>query len=367
MPFGKVKKTKGPIDSLKKTYFWPRRLIALSTISLLFTFSIGGMSSTAQAFKLVWPTPNPAFHKGYLLETYIQPTGSGRIASGLFGCQRNDGKRFHEGIDLKAIYHDRYGDAEDAVFAVMAGKVAYINKTAGNSSYGRYIVLIHDSVQPTVYTLYAHLSHIAQGIREDLRIEAGTVIGTIGHSAAGYIIPKQRAHLHFEIGLRLSDDFQKWYDRQGFGTPNLHGFWNGMNLVGIDPLHFYEAMSNDPRLTLDNYFRELPVAMTLQIATHRIPDFIRRYPTLLTGALPHAEIHGWEIAFTGFGLPKSWRPLSAAEQPISTRENEMVLINRDKEHIETYACCDAIDFKGEQVLPGKQLRQRLDILFGGKL
>ena len=49
---------------------------------------------------LIWPTPNPAFQNGKPIEAYVQATVSGRVESGLFGCVRNGGSRFHEGLDL---------------------------------------------------------------------------------------------------------------------------------------------------------------------------------------------------------------------------------------------------------------------------
>ena len=57
----------------------------------------------------------------------------------------------------------------------------------------------------------------------------------MGRSAGGYAIPKDRAHVHFEIGLKLSDNFDSWFTWKKFGSPNQHENWNGMNLMGLDP------------------------------------------------------------------------------------------------------------------------------------
>mgnify|MGYP003334059019 CR=1 FL=1 len=61
----------------------------------------------------------------------------------------------------------------------------------------------------------------------------------MGHSSGGYMIPAARAHLHFEVGLAITSDFQGWYDHRRFGSRNEHGMWNGMNLVGVDPVAFF--------------------------------------------------------------------------------------------------------------------------------
>jgi hypothetical protein len=42
--------------------------------------------------------------------------------------------------------------------------VRHINRKAGASNYGRYIVLEHPAESPPVYTLYAHLAEVAPGV-----------------------------------------------------------------------------------------------------------------------------------------------------------------------------------------------------------
>src|SRR5205085_1919765 len=121
-----------------------------------------------------------------------------------FGGVRSGGARFHEGIDIKCVSRDRAGEPLDNVFAAMNGVVRYINASAGDSNYGRYIVLEHTEVAPAVYTLYAHLARIAPNLRPGDRVTAGQVIATMGHSSGALPIPKDRAHLHFEIGLAVT-------------------------------------------------------------------------------------------------------------------------------------------------------------------
>ena len=186
---------------------------------------------------LIWPTPNPAFQNGKPVEAYVQPTVSGRVESGLFGCVRNGGSRFHEGLDLYPIGRDVRGEAVDPVYAVLPGRVVHASRNSGYSSYGRYVVIEHDQETPAYHTLYAHLASVADAITLGARVEAGSVLGIMGRSAT-YTIPSSRAHVHFEIGFRLTDDFEKWYTDQKFDSKNRHGMWNGMNLVSVDPLAF---------------------------------------------------------------------------------------------------------------------------------
>ncbi len=86
-----------------------------------------------------------------------QPTASGKVGSALYGSVRTAKKRgrllssFHEGLDIASLHRDRYSRPLDQVYAVAEGEVAYINKIAGNSSYGRYVVITHDD-QSILYT-----------------------------------------------------------------------------------------------------------------------------------------------------------------------------------------------------------------------
>ncbi len=277
---------------------------------------LAGLAATpgfGQRLELVWPTPNPAWSEGRPPGAWLQHAGSGDPESGGYGGVRSGGTQFHEGIDIRPVSRDRQGEPADAVFAAMAGVVRHVNAHPGKSSYGRYVVLEHPGHSPAVYTLYAHLARIAPEVQVGRELAGGAVLGTMGRSAAGYTMPKDRAHLHFEIGLALTTDFQPWYDRQRFGSPNDHGMWNGMNLSGLDPLDFFEAWRSRRIGSVQDYFRLLQPVVRLRLATFRIPNFIRRYPGLLTKPLPIGPVAGWEIQFSWSGVPFAWTPLAAAD------------------------------------------------------
>ncbi len=262
--------------------------------------------------ELVWPTPNDAFMRGADAGQFAQPTVSGEVQSGLYGSTRSSGRQFHEGLDLFPVRRDARGEALDPVFAIMAGVVRHVSAREGASSYGRYVVLEHPEQSPAVYSLYAHLARIEPGLVAGRAVAAGEVLGIMGRSAGGYTIPKERAHLHLEIGLRMTDRFQEWYDGRGFGSRNEHGLWNGMNLMGLDPLDFYARRRAGGLFRLDEVFAAQPVAVTVRIAKAKEPDFVRRYPSLVE---PGGEliVGGWEIDFGATGVPLRWRRLGAAE------------------------------------------------------
>ena len=317
----------------------------------------------AERIEFTWPTPNPAWANGKPPASFLQHAGSGDPASGGFGGVRSGGTHFHEGIDIVPHARDRRGEPLDDIFAAMAGVVRHINSAAGDSGYGRYIVLEHPEMAPGVYTLYAHLARIAPGLRVGERVTRGQVIGTMGHSSGGYSIPKERSHLHFEIGLMMTRDFQSWYGRRQFGSANEQGVWNGMNLMGIDPLDFLAQWRSGRVTTFQEYFSQLEPVVTLRIATMRTPDFIQRYPALLTKEMPLVPVAGWEIKCSWTGLPFAWTPLSAAEVIGLPRDQPRIItVNAEVERRQRSKSL-AVSQRGSWKI-GKDLETVLQQLFG---
>jgi len=284
----------------------------------------GTVARGAERVELAWPTPNPAWAEGRPLGDFLQHAGSGDPESGGYGGVRSGGAQFHEGLDLKCISRDRRGEPADNVLAAMAGVVRHVSASAGDSSYGRYIVLEHPDQTPAIYTLYAHLARIAPGLKAGDRVTRGQVLGVMGHSSGGYVIPRDRAHLHFEMGVMVTRNFQAWYDRRKFGSTNDHSLWNGMNLMGFDPLDFYNRWRAGKVDSVQDYLTQMPLAVRLRLATRRVPDFVLRYPSLLTKPLP-AAVAGWEIKFDWTGMAFAWTPLSDLEAVGLTPEKPKIV------------------------------------------
>ena len=316
----------------------------------------------AERIEIVWPTPNPAFLEGQELEDILQPTASGEALSGGFGCVRSAGHKFHEGVDLKPIARDRHGEPTDEIMAAMDGVIRHINPRAGDSSYGRYLVLEHPSATPAVYTLYAHLARIAPGLKEGDPVRRGQPIATMGHTAGGYAIPRERAHLHFEIGLWVTRDFQSWYSRCGFGSPNSHGVWNGMNLLGIDALDFMTQWRDRHVDDFQSYFARMQPAVRLRVATPLKPDFLQRYPALQNGEAS-GLIAGWDIECHWTGLPFRWTPLTAL-QVAGMSPNEVRIVAVDEEQLRQQRCKQLVRTRRGNREPGPDLKGILQQLFG---
>ena len=268
-------------------------ILGLATVPLLAT-------------EVVWPTTLD-LDAVRSAQDYLQPTVSGRLESATFGMVREEGHRFHEGVDIRPGRRDAAGEPLDLVRAAMDGQVAYSNPHV-NGPYGRYVVLVHPGAELPVYSLYAHLATIDPAVKLGAFVRRGLTLGRMGRTSAGASpITPDRAHLHFEVGLLLSTGFHAWYGAQPENrkSPNLHGLFNGQNLIGMDPLPLLGQRSVDVLALV----RRQPTALTVVLRAAKTPDFVSRYPVLARGEREKAA--GWHVEFSWQGMPLRWTALEA--------------------------------------------------------
>jgi peptidoglycan LD-endopeptidase LytH len=320
------------------------------------------------SFTLVWPTPNTAFSEGKSISAFIQPTSDGGDPlSGTFGGVRNNGYRFHEGLDIKAILpRTRKGEATDPVFAVMDGVVAHTSPVAGKSNYGRYIVILHEMDGVKFYTLYAHLAAIDPSIRPGVSVTAGTTLGTLGRSGAG-AISKARSHVHLEIGLKYGDNFQPWYNRQKFGSQNYQGNFNGMNLEGFDPLAFYTDYKAGKVPDMATYIRGLPAAYMLRVNIADVPQIARENPALLHRPIPDGGLVGWDITFTWYGLPILMTPLTSSDLTANDAPGVVRLKAVNRQILADNHCRDTVKLKNGKPVVYSGAFDILEMMFGRQI
>lgn len=276
----------------------------MSRRSRLAFLTLGLATVPLLATEVVWPTTLD-LTTVRSAQDYLQPTVSGRLESATFGMVREDGQRFHEGVDIRPGRLDAAGEALDLVRAAMDGQVAYVNPHV-NGPYGRYVVLTHPGAEIPAYSLYAHLAAIDPAVRLGTFVRRGSTLGRMGRTSAGATpITQDRAHLHFEVGLLLSTGFNAWYAAQPDNrkSPNLHGLYNGQNLIGMDPLPVLGQRSVD----LLALVRRQPTALTVALRAAKTPDFVRRYPVLARGQT--AQTAGWYVEFSWQGMPLRWTAL----------------------------------------------------------
>jgi hypothetical protein len=184
----------------------------------------------------------------------------------------------------------------------------------------------------------------------------------MGHTSS-IPIPRELAHLHFEIGVMVTREFQSWYERRGFGSPNEHGLWNGINLMGFDPLDFLDQWRDHKVDDLQEYFAQMKAQVTLRIATRKVPDFVQRYPSLLRAPLPEGPIGGWEIQCDWTGIPFSWRPLTPMEV-IGQPTNGVTILSVDQASAAQHRAKVLVRRRGPGYVPVRDLEVVLQQIFG---
>lgn len=274
----------------------------------------GATNTPAAPPRVVFPTSQQNLLAG-ADPAVFQPTLSGKAESALYGSVRSEknGRRllaaFHEGLDIAALQRDARGRPRDAVFAVMDGTVAYVNRIAGNSNYGRYIVLIHPTAVGDLYTLYAHLAEPAPGLSVGQDVTTGRELGVMGNTSSSPI-PLALAHLHFEVGLIANARFERWFKAQRL-KPN-HGNFNGWNLLGLDPLAFFAGQQRVPPQSIRDLIGAIAPAFEIIIKVSRPLDYFQRYPALWEGGL--LEGSALWLQSSESGLPLRGRPATASER-----------------------------------------------------
>jgi len=117
----------------------------------------------------------------------IRPLQFGREdpISNTHGMVRRAGRRPHQGWDLEA-------SPGSPVYAIADGEV----RIGISPSYGKNVTLTFQHQGRTYYAFYAHLQSTSVG---NSSIREGAVIGFTGMTGNAQGIPRQEAHLHFEI------------------------------------------------------------------------------------------------------------------------------------------------------------------------
>lgn len=268
-------------------------------------------TSLAAALDLTFPTKNRALLQGdgegfyMFVDREVQGVKTTPWEAGQYGFVRDPKvtsagqvyARFHEGADIKPLERAPDGEPLDIVTAASAGRVVYISNVPGYSNYGRYIVIEHQWDGSPYYSLYAHLNSATVTVGQT--VTAGTPLGRLGYTGDG--IDRRRAHLHFEVNVLLSQDFENWHKLVFPADVNRHGLYNGINLAGMDVGRLLVAAHKTPGLTIPAFLASESVAWKAVVPTTEKFVLAKLYPWMVKGDAAGAK--AWEISFTNSGLP----------------------------------------------------------------
>ena len=144
-------------------------------------------------------------------------------------------------------------------------------------------------------------------------------MGRTSNTSSG--IPRERAHVHFEIGFQINERFPQWYAKYRKGLRNDHGAWNGQNMIGLDPAALFRDQARlGNKFSIRDHIRSKPELLRVFIRTSRLSLAERSGPLVLKNPRAESEgVHGYEIALSAFGVPLEIIPRSQSEYPVTQR------------------------------------------------
>jgi hypothetical protein len=293
-----------------------RLLFAKVVFALLFSAPMTIQTAQNQVLDLVLPTDNDALFSGDgpAFYQYIDRDYNGVKSTpwegGQYGFVRDPKStgggvvytRFHEGIDIRSVHRDANGEPLDEVRAIADGEVVHVNVGPGDSNYGKYVVIENRWDGSNYYSLYGHLSSIS--VQPGDRVRRGQQIAVMGYTGTG--INRERAHLHLELCLMFSRQFQPWYDTFFRKDPNRHGLYNGMNLAGLDVARLYLALRKNPALTIPEFLAAEETFYKVAVPKAKHFDLPTLYPWMLAGGKRSGS--SWEVSFARSGVPLRIEP-----------------------------------------------------------
>ena len=294
------------------------RLFFAFLIAVCFALPSVPAETDHQIVDLALPTDNDAlFHGGGSdFYQYIERDYHGEKSTpwegGQYGFVRDPEQtnaglvytRFHEGIDIRSLHRDENGEPLDEVRAIADGKVVHTSLVPGYSNYGKYIVIEHHWDGSPYFSLYGHLSKIE--VRAGEAVHRGQHLAVMGYTGVG--INRERAHVHLELNLIMTHNFQEWYNAvHPRDDPNHHGLYNGINLCGLNIARLYLALREKPSLTIPEFLSQEEIYYKVAFPKSRHFELPKLYPWMVIGS-PKAEPRSWTVSFTRGGLPLRIEP-----------------------------------------------------------
>jgi len=281
---------------------------------IFITLASGLTAGFAGPPELRLPTDNTALFTGNQSGFYMytdrefEGVRSKPWTGGKYGYTRNQKRtssgivftRFHEGVDIRPVRRDSSGRALDEVRSIGAGKIVHVSNDSSRSSYGRYVVVRHDWGDGAFFSLYGHLQTIV--VKVGQRVSPGTNLGQMGCTGWAGNRDIARSHVHLELNLMAHDRFKTWHDAS-YRSPNHHGIYNGLNLIGLDVAGLLNATRNDPSLTLPQFVgRMIPYFKVTVPKAGTDVDLITNYPWLTAGKSTRGG-SSWELTLSRSGVP----------------------------------------------------------------
>ena len=289
------------------------RVAVRAVLTALISASIPTIATArSEPLNLILPTENDAiFHGGgpdfyqYIIRDFKGVT-TRPWQGGQYGFVRNPVEtsggllytRFHEGLDIRPVRRDARGEPLDEVRAIAGGTVVHVNLVPGYSNYGKYVVVEHVWDGASYYSLYGHLASAT--VTRGAKVNRGEQLGLLGYTGDG--LDQARAHVHLELNLLLSRNFEPWHSTHFKSEPNRHGLYNGLNLTGLDIARLYLALRSRPGLSIPEFLEQEETFYKVTLPASPNFDLPKRYPWLLRNRGENTAA-AWKVSFNQAGVP----------------------------------------------------------------
>ncbi|MFT5470296.1 MAG: murein DD-endopeptidase MepM/ murein hydrolase activator NlpD [Verrucomicrobiales bacterium] len=284
----------------------------LRILFLLVSLAPSLTIAQSKPLQLTLPTDNDAIFSNDPSKFYMytnrnfEGVSSKPWTGGKYGYVRNQKRsaegvimtRFHEGVDIRPVRRDKAGKPLDDVRSIAKGKVVHTNTVSSRSSYGNYVVVEHDWGHGPFYSLYAHLMSVS--VKPGQQVSNSSTLGRLGYTGNGLNV--ERSHLHMELNLLLSSRFEKWHDKH-HTSPNHHGLYNGINMVGIDIAGLLIRHRENPNITIPEFIAGMNVYYKVLVPNKGKMELLERYPWIGKNLHLARGNPSWEIHFSKSGVP----------------------------------------------------------------
>ncbi|SVD34306.1 uncharacterized protein METZ01_LOCUS387160 [marine metagenome] len=189
---------------------------------------------------------------------------------------------------------------------------------------------------------------------------AGAALGTLGRTAnTGEGISKERAHLHFEIGMQVNTKFSQWFHSWYKDGNNFHRDWNGMNLLGLDAAEILKRANPGPFKILKHLKSER--ALCRLIIFREVFDWLERFPQLVVdGDLESKEaIQAWEVDLNFSGIPVRMIPV---RNKVRSGGAKYRILKVDDKILKKHPCSGLVFRKGQQWVFTAKGQRAMDLL-----
>ena len=145
----------------------------------------------------------------------------------------------------------------------------------------------------------------------------------------------------------INKHYVEWSKAKENDLPQ-HGIYNGGNLLGIDPVKFFQFLQINPDLGIVDFIQREQVAFRVLAPFKKNFSWLEQYPFMSSKTVPETP-YVYELAMTYYGLPIEIIPKSKTEitatQQKAIAKGIYPLTYANTTELTSHPCCQLVDSK----------------------